>query len=526
MEKLSFSIDNAEMVDENPNSSFAVLSLDFFASGKNLHDLFVSEETLMRCASTIKNCPVVWIFDPILNDIGTHDSKETIVGFVPSQAEITSKILPDGRTMLSTIAFVWKKYTGEILNFYKRDGLTKPVSVEMSVYDMKDIGDGLKELLDYKFEAVTVLGTYVTSAVPMAKSTILSFAKEYERLVKKEFSNSRYADVDFTIPEKVKSSAKKALKERSKGANSVVLAIARHIVNNSAISPEKIRFVSKYIKSRKGFEKGSKQELEFNLMGGPNSVDWAASISNRLDEIDKETFTYFSDDSKNTEEKEMIIMADENEKDVVEEPVEEMAADTAKDEEKETPAEEKTETPAEEKAEDKKEIEKKFVFPSNFNYEVMNALFADDEAEEVKMAKEELKKGEFAEPSVLMAGMFCKMCKMAEAVEKMAKDGEVYMAENDELKKFKADVEEKQKMFAVESMLSELSEKVVIPTEAREEMISESEKYSYADIEGWKTFCKAKSFDFAVKESGVSSVVKVGMPFAGNVKTSKGLWDD
>lgn len=528
-EKLSFSIENAEMIDENPNSNFAVMSLDFFASGKNLHDMYVSEETLNRTAPTIKNCPLVWKYDSILDDIGTHDKSELPCGFVPEQAEITSKVLPDGRTMLSVMAYVWKRYTGEILSFFKRDGGVKPVSVEMSVFAMKQIADGLTELLDYRFEAITVLGSLVTPAIPLAKASVLSFAQEYDTLVKKEFSYEKYSDVDFTIPEKVKASAKKALKEHAVrgGANSVALAVARHIVNSSAISPEKIRFVSKYMKNKKGFQKDSKEELAFMLMGGKEAVEWSNAISTKLDEIDKETFTYFEAE-KNIETMEMITM-DEKEKEVVEqETVVEMASDTAKEEEKETPAEEKKETPAEEKKEEEKGVEKKFAFPKNFNLEVMNTLFAEDEEEEVKMAKAELEKGEFAQPDVVMSGMFCKMCKMAEAVAKMAEDSKAYMAENEELKKFKADVEEKQKMFAVEFTLKELSEKVIIPADARDEMLAEAEKYTYAELDEWKTFCKAKSFDFAVKVSGEESdvKVKVGMPFAGSVKTSKGLWDD
>lgn len=527
--KISFTIEDARVLEENPNSSFAVIEVDFFASGKNLHNMYVSNETLEKKSTTIKNCPVVWELDKVLDDIGTHSRGEVACGFVPETAEIKTRTLEDGRNMLSTIAYVWKKYTSNVLNFFLRDGGIKPVSVEMSVFDMKEIGDGITELLDYKFEAITLLGSYVTPAIPLAKASLLSFSDEYKEAVKKEFSHGKYSDVDFTIPEKVKASAKKALKEHAVrgGANSVVLAVARHIVNSSAISPEKIRFVSKYMKNKKGFQKDSKEELAFMLMGGKEAVEWSNAISAKLDEIDKQTFTYFEAE-KNIETMEMITM-DEKEKEVVEqETVAEMASDTAKDEEKETPAEEKKETPTEEKKEEEKGVEKKFAFPKNFNLEVMNTLFAEDEEEEVKMAKAELEKGEFAQPDVVMSGMFCKMCKMAEAVAKMAEDSKAYMAENEELKKFKADIEEKQKMFAVELTLKELSEKVVIPADAREEMLAEAEKYSYLELDEWKTFCKAKSFDFAIKTSSEESdvKVKVGMPFAGSVKTSKGLWDD
>ena len=72
------------------------------------------------------------------------------------------------------------------------------------------------------------------------------------------------------------------------------------------------------------------------------------------------------------------------------------------------------------------------------------------------------------------------------------------MAENEELRKFKADAEGQQKQFAVDSTLKELSEKVVIPDEMLATLRSEAEKFALADIEGWKNFCKAQTWEFAV----------------------------
>ena len=180
--KLSFAVNNVEMIDENPDSNFAVLSLDFFASGENLHNLYVSEETLSKTADTIKKCPLVWKYDEVLDDVYTHDKDEVPCGFVPETANIEKKKLEDGRTMLSVMAYVWKRYTGKLLDIFKRDGGKKPVSVEMSVYELKRLPSGQKELLDYRFEGITVLGSFVTPAIPNANATIVSFSemeKEY-----------------------------------------------------------------------------------------------------------------------------------------------------------------------------------------------------------------------------------------------------------------------------------------------------------------------------------------------------------
>ena len=56
--RYAFAIEDAKIIEENPNSKFAIVELDFFASGQNLHNLYVSEETLLRTADTIKNVSI------------------------------------------------------------------------------------------------------------------------------------------------------------------------------------------------------------------------------------------------------------------------------------------------------------------------------------------------------------------------------------------------------------------------------------------------------------------------------------
>jgi hypothetical protein len=121
-------------------------------------------------------------------------------------------------------------------------------------------------------------------------------------------------------------------------------------------------------------------------------------------------------------------------------------------------------------------------------------------AEKYRMAAEEVGKGEFADTGKVMSAMFAKMCRMSEKLSKMAEDSKVYMAENEELKKFKLAVEEKEKEFAVEKTLQELAQKVVVPDEAMAEMKEKAKEFALADLDAWKNLCKAKSFDFAVKQ--------------------------
>jgi hypothetical protein len=124
----------------------------------------------------------------------------------------------------------------------------------------------------------------------------------------------------------------------------------------------------------------------------------------------------------------------------------------------------------------------------------------EEMANKYKMAAEEAGKGEFADSGVVMGAMFAKMCKMSAKLAKMADDSKVYMAENEELKKFKLAVEEKEKEYAVEKTLQELAQKVVVPDEAMAEMKEKAKEFALKDLDAWKNLCKAKSFDFAVKQ--------------------------
>jgi hypothetical protein len=529
-QKISFSVENAEMVTDNPESAFAVLSLDFFASGQNLHNMYVSEETLMKTADSIKNCPVVWKYDETLDDIFTHDKDEVPCGFVPENSLIKSRTLSDGRTMLSVVAYVWKKYTGELLSFFKRDGGKKPVSVEMSVFGREQRPDGNIELTDFRYEGITLLGTYVTPAIPLANATVLSFAhikEEYEEAIKKEFS---IFDVDMTIPAEIKDTVKKAIDENNKTGTSAGLSTARYLLSSDKISLEKVKSISKYFSINENAE-----SITWSLYGGDTTKEWISSLLFKIEENTKNKLEFakvISEPPENSEKMEKTMEKEPKTEDMAEVPTEDMAEAPAP-KEKVNPAEEKLSPEDLAKIRDTKKEEKKFEFPKNFDMEAMGKMFAeedfsaDNDEDDVKMAKLECEKKEFADPKVLMSGMFAKMCKMAKKIVEMSEASKVTMADNEELKKFKADFEAQQKAFEVEKTLKELGDKVVLSAEAKEEMMAEAEKFSLAEISTWVTNCKAKSFEFAVKENNKPDVVRVGMPFTASApKKNNDLWAD
>jgi len=289
MTKLSFAIENVEEVEIPSNSSFATLRMDVFASGLNLHDLTVSEETLTNTAESIKEKPIIWEYDRLRRDAGSHGDGQVPVGFIPHNTEIEYRIMPDGRKMLVVVGKIWKKYSGRILDFFRREEGKKSVSVEMTVLKMEG-----KELKDFIYEGITVLGKKFSPAIPGAMAEVVSFSKEreeYQKLYEIEFA--KYSNLDFTIPAGMKRSAKKGLemcKEHGYSANSVSLATARFIGKSETMTPERVRQLNKFFTRKK-----EKNEIVYNLMGGNSGKDWTKFLVEEMDKKDNEIMSYFAE---------------------------------------------------------------------------------------------------------------------------------------------------------------------------------------------------------------------------------------
>ncbi len=304
-EKLNFAIDNIEILEEANNSQFATLKMDVFASGNNRHSLYIAEDTLKKTAKTILQKPIVWYYDKYKDDATTHEDNEVPVGFVPHDSPMEFRKLADGRVMFSVKGKLWKRYSGRMFEIFQRDK-SKAVSVEIEALDVvQNEKFGLKEIANYVYDCITVLGKSVTEAIPGAKADLVSFAaKEREDYEIALMEFSRYSGVDFTIPDTVKKSASKGLdlyKSSGSGGTPVSLAIARHLINNDSVSPDKVKAIFKFLSKHAGDEK-NKQNPDSNyvawmLHGGKDALNWSKSIVDAMTEKDNKQLAYFSNEN-------------------------------------------------------------------------------------------------------------------------------------------------------------------------------------------------------------------------------------
>lgn len=545
--KLSFTVENIEEIQENPSSSFAHMQVDFFASGDNAHKLYVSEETLRKTAETIYNVPVVWKYDSRTDDAGSHDEGEYAIGVIREGSKIKEKKLNDGRTMLSVPALIWKKYSGRLIDIFKRDK-KKSVSVEMSVLDASDDG-GRQELLDYRFEAITILGSRVTPAINLAEMTVLSFAeeqREFEKAYEKEFVHDKYSGIDFKIPDELKNSLEKAIEKfgkLGKGGNSVSLSNAKFLLKNESITPDKVRLMYKKLSS---YSKKSlleeDEKVRFELWGG-ESFSWIKSVHEEMEKIDNKRSAFFVYED-NKEGKEEISVEDKEEKteDMAVPEVEEKKEESQEEKmaEEEAPVEDKkeemaVEPPVEEKKEEEK-VEMSLDAYLDLAY-ILKLLEEETKGEAeyleqdnfaIKCAAEEMKKeGEKSFESI-SKGMFAKMKMMSSKIAKMAEENKAYMSMKEEfesLKSFKKSVEESRFSFEVESTLKDVE--AVMPKDEMDKAREESKNFSLDTIDGWKNGVKAKAFTFS---SGKPKEIKNEIPrWSFNIETvnssKKELWE-
>ena len=518
---IQFEIDSADIIDDGPDSQFAIARIQAFSSGTNKHDMVCDVEVLKETAPTINEVPILYNFDSRMfgrSDFGTHTDpeKSLIAGYVvPNSYEFVE--LDDSRIGLTVLARIWKFYVPQVVKLFSQDSEhRKSVSVEMSLIDSKKRSDGLVEMLDFIYRGICLLGDLISPASPGAYAEIVSFAEENQKIkTAYELEFGRYDDVNFKIPAKVKKNASLALetyKRKGKGATSNSLATCRHLINNESASPEKVKAIAK----RK--LKGDESDLYY---GGSDGSRWASEVAKKLEELDNKSISFFSGGQtiEESDKKEESIVSDIEKKEFEEEtPKEEEVK--PEDEKKEDMAEEPSEKPEDEEKEEEKEEE------MAVDYSVFAEMFAEEE--NYAEVKEEFSKP-FAEMNYakLMSAMFAKMGVMKEFCNKMAaekeemaakfaeeeKKSQAYMAENEELKKFKFEKDQEQFNFAVDSVLKEIEEKVKIPTDELDSLREKSAEFSLDTLENWRNLAKSRALDFAMRDGKETTVSRYGLPF-------------
>lgn len=432
--------------DDNPE--LAIARCMFLSTRPNSHKLDISEEVLTECAPTILGKFLIGNLNLWESDVTTHLQDPDIFGYFPTEQEIEFVRAEDGYLDAYANAVVSKIYATKVYDLFTKDNF-RNVSVEMTVAYANEEN---KTVSKFNISGLTVLGIDVNPSCPMAHMEMIRFsADEAEKYyqqnsvlgkMEKLASVGKRYKVNKTA--KAMSNDDWSNVDKTKLRNTILEA-------QNAVSLVK----SVYLKVEKGWETAPSEKLGYPVMQlkGDTFVYNRNALANAKARAEQQNETEvlrklnaiydklnLNNETSNKESEEKMAKLDEKEKDVVmEKPTdeEEVKAEAPKDEEEKSIEEEKA-SDEESKEEEAEKL----------------AEESDEKKDEKKDDKEEDEKDEEDEKEKLS----CDNAKLtAQVAEFEAKMSEME-SELEELRKFKADIEEEQKMSIVLNTLAEVKE--------------------------------------------------------------------
>lgn len=558
--QLEDAVEYPEWCDNYPEYKFTVFKCCFLSTKPNAHKLDISDDVLRRDAQSILGNMLV---AKIQNgDATTHLPSEIQYGYFPREQEVEF-VEEDGVTKAYAYAVVSKHYSKELNNIFEFDNLRNS-SVEMTVTTDKDEDEGKVVALD--IFGLTVLGKAINGSCPDADIKMVRFSiEDADAYFAKSDSLSNLKQ--FVEERKQSMAEKKTYKiDKSKEAMSTAdwgdydKAAMRDKIMEAKNRDTLVKSV--YLLVEDGWKDAPSEHLKYPVMMldgdtfiyNRNALSAALTYAKQNDEtevVNKIKAIYkkldLDDDSERKEDKKMAeiefsavdigdmwgrlysamrearnweygiqgIYEEDNKKFAI------LIDDTKKLYRLDFSLTEDGLTLADEVVEVKQEFTetdnvKRFAEPENVaEYRLADCDDCDEHddddghEEEQEMSADEMK------------------AKMAELEKDIESRDNIIMekdAELEELRKFKAEVEEQRKAATVESIMAECKE--YMSDEQYKEMREEGMACKMAEIDGWTNKVKAVSFS-AVKKNAKKTndgLFRFAAPIDNN-KKSNSVWD-
>ena len=478
-------------MEEYGEDDYAIASVCFLSTRPNSHGIGISEDVLREYAPSVLG---KWITAEVkCGDCTMHVPSQVITGVVPKNQDVRFVEADDGYLDAYVDCIISKRYAKDYCNVFSEDDPTRAVSIE-ATFDMIDDDNASA----FCIKTITTLGKFVKPSVPNANITFVRFSEDeaetyYSRLQKgdalsnlKQFVEERKQSMADKKSYKVDKS-KEAMSERNWG--DVDKAAMRDKIMDAANRAKLVKDV--YMLVEDGWEDAPSERLKYPVMM-----------------LDGDTFVY-----NRYALSSVLAYAKQNGEDAVVNKVEKIYKKLELD----------TDSERKEDAEMEKVKETEVVEAESKTEEM-----AEVECEEVKAAEceepcDECEHEHDDEPD--MEDMKAKLAKLeADIADRdhiiMDKDAEL-----EELRKFKAEVEEQRKAAMVESVMAECKE--YMSAEQFAETRDEGMACKPEELDAWSNRAKAVCFS-AVKKSAKKAPADNGVwGFAApiNPNKSNGLWD-
>lgn len=559
MEKIvSLAVDDVQKIDLDSYSDdeFAIAKMGFLSTRPNAHNLIIDEDVLREFASSALNKWVV--ADMFMGEPTTHTKNEHIVGRIPRSQSVEFVYDDDGYLRAYVDTVISKIYAKDFCKAFEQDK-NRAVSVEMKIFtDSED--DNIVQR--FNIMGVTVLGKSIKPSCPESDIEFVRFSEDDADKFFAQKSDSLSQLKNFVEERKQSMAEKKTYKiDKSKEAMSTAdwggydKAAMRDKIMEAKNRDTLVKSV--YLLVEDGWNDAPSEHLKYPVMMldgdtfiyNRNALSAALAYAKQNDEtevVNKIKAIYkkldLDDDSERKEDKKMAeiefsavdigdmwgrlynamrearnweygiqgIYEEDNKKFAI------LIDDTKKLYRLDFSLTEDGLTLADEVVEVKQEFTetdniKKFAEPENVaEYRLADCDGHDDDEEhEEEMSADEMK------------------AKMAELEKDIESRDNIIMekdAELEELRKFKAEVEEQRKAATVESIMAECKE--YMSDEQYKEMREEGMACKMAEIDGWTNKVKAVSFS-AVKKNVKKTndgLFRFAAPIDNN-KKSNSVWD-
>ena len=168
------------MEDYN-DDEFAMAKVTFLSTSENTHKLDISADVLKEYASTVLGKWLVAEYDNFYEDVMTHTDNQQIFGMFPMNQEVEFKELDNGILTATATAVISKIYSLKLYNLFGDENTKKDVSVEMLVTG-PELDNGHTDVEKFRIVGVTVLGKVlgreIHGSCPDAHMNMIRFSDE------------------------------------------------------------------------------------------------------------------------------------------------------------------------------------------------------------------------------------------------------------------------------------------------------------------------------------------------------------
>lgn len=505
---IRLSIDQISKFVNDIDTDLAIGRIMFLSTRPNTHKLNILEDVLREYASSVQGKWIVAEYSDFIDDVTNHTDRECIVGIVPQNAVVTFQRAEDGYLDAYVDCVISKLYATKVYELFKNHNY-RSVSVEFLTDADPNIG-GDVHIFDIK--AITLLGLSVKPSVPQANMKIIQFSAKQAELVynrynlwhmsqnysidksEKSLSNDDWSNIDKTeLRNKILNASNK---------NSLVKSVYLKIENNWETAPsEKLKYPvmqlkgDKFVYNRSALANAkarATQQNETDVLNKINSIYKSLNIKENLDKM--------ADEDKN---KENVVMSDDPSKKG------DPNATTPKDDPKPNEAPKDGEGKGEEG-------------------KMSEGQQTQSAETECKCSAEEIKAKDdkIAELTAKVAEFEAKVTEYEQKIATMSEESAKNIAELSELKKFKEDTENAQKMAVITSTLAETKD--YLTEDNYKKFEAEGNACKFADINAWRNEVLANVTSDVLNKNKMSQNNNdhIEMPNIVNDDNKKhGLWD-